>query len=285
MTKKLLLLLLIVCQCLWLNAASSVSVADFVSLYDEMYDKLSGNGVADCDLNVLRYMRQTRYNDYAWQLSCGTTDPTAAQLLAEYDSRIAEIKDADMTLPDGASLDCIHFVAALNGALSGSGDMTGWAGDLVEYSLEYDSKEFLESGYFSIQDYNADLDAYNINNMSGANVSAKLHQYYLDGNSYRTRNLLFRTDQDVWTRFCQSPNQTMLQYLILKYGTSSDRVQGAAAKMDAYLNAQADAESLAGIETVEADAAATTLLYRLDGTPLPQGCKPQGLYIKQVVTR
>lgn len=243
--------------------SAPISMAEFLSLYDDMRAVLVQGQVADPDLSLLRYMRKPRYGAGTWSTVCGDPSHEDSVLLVNYASQVEAIQHVDMQLPNGDLVDCIHFVANLNGFMVGHGDLTGWAGDLVEYSPGYESKTFPDNANFSIMDFNADLDACNVFNTTGANIKEKLHAYYESG-KYKIRELLFKTEQTIAQRYNSSNDEFYLMVLCFQKGTNSTNVAGAAAKMEAYIAARIE-NIMASVDLLNADSKSNNIVRRIDG--------------------
>lgn len=170
----------ITCMTAEIGAAS-----DFAEIIEYMEDLeeaareyAAGSGRYSAEELILIYIRtgNSAYNDSLWNLLAGGAVADFEKFVLENAPGASRLKELrTVTLPGGESTDISHMFAAMNMIYKGYGDLGGWIGDICD--LMYDISELTGSeeelltaagsrfrafGRFGIEDWNADMDAYNI---------------------------------------------------------------------------------------------------------------------------
>lgn len=207
----------------------------FFDQIDQIYTialNYSGNDVTQANKLVCQYLRRERFDGFLWDMTAGSIDTDFINEVNEQlkNPYIYEIYDPKYKIP----IDVPHLAATLNSVLHyGTGnqavvDFAGWAGDLIDaaggaatiegYNSAYDAALYLIGNpnegvsKFSLTDFIADVDAFNIGNML-INIPQPINdllRYYFE-DRYKVRFSLYFEN-----RFSGDPNivQAQSTYLL-----------------------------------------------------------------------
>ena len=218
--------------------SSILIYAEKIKAFIDDYKTKNPSITAATDLILAQYGRIGRYNDSTWAIAAGTID---SGLKTALDAKFSYFKDnQDIELPNGDFLDAPHFWAVINTIMKGTGDLGGWAGDLVEYAATLNTNPDEPfptslSGGFDRVDWNSDADAYNLMKTYSNDLLSSIRTYFTKDLTEKQRINSFITSDNILTRFNNSPNTYLLSILMQKYGVPD--ITDAAAKMQAYLDA------------------------------------------------
>ncbi|PLR75282.1 hypothetical protein CU633_21905 [Bacillus sp. V3-13] len=202
----------------------------FFDQIDQIYSiafNYSGGDVVQANKLVCQYLRKDRFDGTLWDMTAGSIDTDFINEVNEQlnNPYIYEIYDPEYKIP----IDVPHLAATLNSVLFyGTGDQAvvdfaGWAGDLIDaagqaatiegYASAYDAALYLigntddSVSKFSLIDFLADVDAFNIGNMLN-NIPQPINdllRYYFE-DRYKVRFSLFFDN-----RFSGNPNLVQAQ--------------------------------------------------------------------------
>ena len=179
------------------------------------------------------------YNTTYWNTLVGSL---SAQVLAELQSKYPWVPGVtEIETPTGELLDAPHFWATMSGLFAGHGDLTGWAGDLVQFAndLKTDPEAEFPGGTFGWADWWADLDAHNIYYQISANADlTEASKAYWETVDEGLRCRAWITKGDVRSRFFNSSDLPLLRALITTSypGVTDALLEAACSKMQAYLD-------------------------------------------------
>lgn len=159
--------------------AEGTAIGSLVSEFVSTSEKV-GN-----ETSAMIYARNKKYGSSSWNFLGGKLTDEQTKILNG-----SVLNQYNTIQVNGQAFDVPHFFAALNVyAYSGGNpyiapciDMCGWAGDLAAYVGEVNEKKFLAANSaFSMEDWTADLDAWNIYKevkQTGNTYAREMKQYF-----------------------------------------------------------------------------------------------------------
>lgn len=191
------------------------------------------------DLEIAQYGRYLKYNNLAWQMAGGVLSDTLIAKLNEKFSWFPKI--VYIKLPNGDMLDAPHFWATMNIQMRGYMDGGGWAGDMIEFAndLSKDSTIKFPYGGFSLEDWLADTDAYNMYNLDKTDLFNAMKLYYTEDFSEKRRVQLFKTDKTMYERYTSSADKTYLNLIIQQggyTGATEETLKATGQQIDEYMD-------------------------------------------------
>ena len=187
-------------------------LAKLSTLEEEGYNYLNKEDFDDISATVLSYIRSVRYADTNWSILAGSINSGFKKYVdnQSFSPDPRTLKELpSLNIFGQGSVDFVHMIGTLSLTYKkdqSKSDLGGWGGDCAQlateiknYNEDLDSLieraklKFLNGGYFSTEDYNADLDAIVIASYmaNGKTLSEAIEDYYYKLASGASREQLF----------------------------------------------------------------------------------------------
>lgn len=190
---------------------------------NETTDTTSKPQVTNADQLVSMYGRSKTYNSGKWSSYVGSlSGPQYTAFKAKADAAYPNYLDVKtLETPNGDTFDVPHFWATINGQIVGYPNLIGWGGDLAQFAGDYESNQSIifPSNRFGIEDFVADLDAYNLGNLGTANTGyiTSMREYF-SAITQKKRCELFTSDnKTILKKYDSAKDNTDMNTLFIYY--------------------------------------------------------------------
>ena len=187
-------------------------LAQISTLEEKGYEYLNKEDFNDISSTVLSYIRSVRYADTSWSILAGAINSgfkkyVDNQSLSPDPRTLKELPT--LNIFGQGPVDFVHMIGTLSLTYKkdqSKSDLGGWGGDCAQLAtdiknydedldglIEIAKSKFLNGGYFSLEDYNADLDAVVIASYmtNGKTLSEAIQHHYRQLADGTSREKLF----------------------------------------------------------------------------------------------
>lgn len=190
---------------------------------NETTDTTSKPQVTNADQLVSMYGRSKTYNSGKWSSYVGSlSGPQYTAFKAKADAAYPNYLDIKtLETPSGDTFDVPHFWATINGQIVGYPNLIGWGGDLAQFAGDYENNHSITfpSNRFGIEDFVADLDAYNLGKLGTANSGyiASMREYFSTITQKKRCELFTSDNKTILKKYDSATDNTDMNTLFIYY--------------------------------------------------------------------